>query len=450
MHVSEPQRNQRGSVARSRWRSWSAVGVLAGCALLFTGGSGQPIAGEGRLIAYEPLPETCVEPAWFQRQAARDIAKSAAVKDDFSKAAPVRMVKDPYPSFAAVSVDPVRNEVVLTDESLFQVLVYDRLEHTPPDQPASTPKRVIAGDHTDIEFQSGVHVDPVSGEIYAVNNDTRDTTIVFAAGAQGDVKPVRSIETPHGTFGIAHAEQHGEIFLTVQHESAIVAYKKGAGKGDGPIRLLQGDRTKIADPHGIAYDPTEDVIFVANFGSRSGRAAGAGGHDDTPPNWPLERDTAVPGSGTISAPSITVYSRTASGDSAPLRTIAGAASQLNWPTGLSFDPIRRELYVTNDTDHSVLVFDSRADGNAAPKRMLKGPRTLLVNPTGVALDLTNRELWVANFGGHSATVYDLTASGDVAPRRIIRNAPEGSPSLMIGNPGALALDTKRGEILVPN
>ena len=67
-----------------------------------------------------------------------------------------------------------------------------------------------------------------------------------------------------------------------------------------------------------------------------------------------------------------------------------------------------------------------------------------------AVDTKNRELWVANFGGHSATVYDLTAEGDTPPLRTIRNAPQGTPSLMIGNPGAVTYDTKRKEILVPN
>jgi hypothetical protein len=82
--------------------------------------------------------------------------------------------------------------------------------------------------------------------------------------------------------------------------------------------------------------------------------------------------------------------------------------------------------------------------------VLKGPKTKLANPTSVFADTKNRELWVANFGGHSATIYDLGASGDVAPKRIIRNAPEGTPSLMIGNPGAVGYDSKRDEILVPN
>ncbi len=99
---------------------------------------------------------------------------------------------------------------------------------------------------------------------------------------------------------------------------------------------------------------------------------------------------------------------------------------------------------------SILEFDEDAKGNAAPKRVLKGARTGLANPTSVSLDLKNPELWVANFGGHTGTVYDLTASGNTAPKRTIRNAPPNTPSLMIGNPGAVAYDTKRENILVPN
>ena len=440
--------------ATSRWWAWSSVCVLAACGLLVAGDRGFPLApegGYGNVIAYERLPESCPASAWLQRRAMRDAVGRAAQGASASAGEAIRTIKDSYPSFAAVSVNTARDEVVFTDESLFQVLVYDRRENTSREVVASTPKRVIAGDSTDIEFQSGVYVDPKTGEIYAVNNDTRDTTIVFGAGANGDVKPSRAIQTPHGTFGIAVADSHDEILLTIQHEAALVTYKKAAGSADSPIRLLQGGRTKLADPHGVAYDPKDDVIFVANFGSWSRRMDAEGRRPEKgKANWPLGREAAVPGSGTIGGPSITVYRRTASGDEAPLRTIEGTASQLDWPTGVAFDPDLRELYVTNDTDHSVLVFDGHADGNAAPKRVLKGPRTGLANPTGVAVDLKNRELWVANFGGHSGTVYDLTASGDAPPLRTIRNAPAGSPSLMIGNPGALALDTKRGEILVPN
>jgi hypothetical protein len=96
------------------------------------------------------------------------------------------------------------------------------------------------------------------------------------------------------------------------------------------------------------------------------------------------------------------------------------------------------------------VFDAEASGDVAPKRVLKGQKTGLKNPTGLALDLQHNELWVANFGDHTATAYRLNAQGDTAPLRTVRAAADGVPSLMIGNPGAVAFDTKREEILAPN
>jgi DNA-binding beta-propeller fold protein YncE len=167
-------------------------------------------------------------------------------------------------------------------------------------------------------------------------------------------------------------------------------------------------------------------------------------------NWPLGREKSVPGSGTINEPSIIVHRRNASGNVPPLRVIKGPKTELNWPTGVAFDAEARELFVANDAAHSVLVFDANAKGDVAPKRVVKGPKTMLANPTGIFADVKNQELWITNFGGHSATVYDLKAVGDVAPKRTIRNAPEGTPSLMIGNPGTLGYDTKRERILVPN
>ena len=76
--------------------------------------------------------------------------------------------------------------------------------------------------------------------------------------------------------------------------------------------------------------------------------------------------------------------------------------------------------------------------------------TLIKNPTGIFLDKKNKEIVVANMGNHSATVYPMDANGDVPPVRQIRGAPADQPALQIGNPGAVAYDTKRNQILVPN
>jgi 6-phosphogluconolactonase (cycloisomerase 2 family) len=457
-------------------RRWAhrllAVGFSAG--LMLTAGHPAYYAAEsfpyGRLARVEPLPDTsgdmCLIPAAVQRaermaaftQQRRRNPITLGSETTVFAADPGRKIQDKYPAFAAIAFDHARNEVVVTDENLFQVLTYDRLENTPADVEASKPKRLLSGDNTLIEFQSGLYIDPKNGDVFAPNNDTVDTLVVFAQGSNGDVAPKRALHTPHGTFGIAVDEKRNEMFLTTQHDSTVVVFRKDADKDEAPLRLLQGADTGLADPHGIAIDPRDEIFFVANYGSRGLRNAGqeirtgvpGSGKGREKANWPLGREYAVPGSGTTAEPSISIHALSAKGNDRPLRVIRGPKTQLNWPTGMTFDAERRELFVANDMGPSVLVFDADAEGDVAPKRVIKGSATKLANPTGVTLDLKNRELWVSNFGGHSATAYPMAANGNVAPLRTIRAAPESAPSLMIGNPGALTYDSKREEILVPN
>jgi DNA-binding beta-propeller fold protein YncE len=138
------------------------------------------------------------------------------------------------------------------------------------------------------------------------------------------------------------------------------------------------------------------------------------------------------------------------GDVAPLRTIQGPKTGLNWPMAIDVDAQRDEIAVANDGDSSVRIFRRGEAGDVAPIRVLKGARTGISGPMGVAFDRKNDELWVANYGDHTALVFARSASGDIAPKRIVRTAPAGSPTVGFGNPGAVAYDSKRDELLVPN
>lgn len=461
---------------RVRWIVTAAA--LAALAIGMSPGSRDVSAktrfiGADRIVSWSALPDEtgqmCLWPdesSYQRRGGGADEPAQASSAPSYTT--PTRVIRDRYPSFSSIAVDLARDQVVVTDENLFQVLFFNRTENNAPNQVA-TPVRMIGTkwdeglmsreeSRTKIEFQCGLYIDPRNGDVYAVNNDTQDTLVIFSNEQVGNVAPHREIHTPHGTFGITVDEAAQEVFLTVQHDSAIVVYRKGASGEEPPLRLLQGNRTRLADPHGVALDPKRGLLFVTNHGSVHESRADAA--DFLTPaeraeraklvNFPLDRDFAVPGSGRTLPPAITVYAKNASGDTAPVRVIEGPRTGLNWPTGIAVDAERGEVYVTNDTTDAILVFDADASGNVAPKRTLKGARTGLKNPTGLALDLKNNELWVANFGGHTATAYRLNASGDVAPLRTIRAATEGTPSLMIGNPGAVAFDTKREEILTPN
>ncbi len=360
---------------------------------------------------------------------------------------PTRVIKDPYPTFSAVAVDMKNNEIILQDENLFQIMSYDGDTNTPPTAALSEPKRVIGGHHTKIEFNCGLYVDPESGDIYSVNNDTIDTLVIFSREVRGDMPPTRELRTPHRTYGIDVNEATDELFMTIQDPPYIIFYDKQAKDNDQPKRIIRGNKTELADAHGLSLDSKNGWIFVANYGNAasyreqaaSGRQASDGGGG-----------SRIPGSGRFVPPSITIYPIDGEGDIAPLRKIEGPRTQFNWPAHIFVDEEHGDLYVANDGGDSILVFKVTDNGDVAPTRFIKGPRTQIKNPTGISVDTKNDEIVVANMGNHRATVFPRTANGDVPPKRVIRSAPADQPALQIGNPGAVAYDTKRDEILVPN
>jgi DNA-binding beta-propeller fold protein YncE len=414
-----------------------------------------PEGGNPALVAslqQQPTPSALMAALARQQGGAVPVASTSpprpsdATKSAVAKRRPVSTVKDPRNTFAGLFVDPVRNEVVMAEENNFSILVYDRMTNTPARATLSEPKRMIQGDKTFLEFACGVYVDPTTGDIYGINNDTLNWMTVFNRDAKGNAAPNRKLATPHSTFAIVADEENQELIMTVQDPHAVVTFKKSAKDQDAPVRLLQGPKTQMADPHGIALDPKTGLIYVTNWGTHNERRTGP-----TPkPNWPVGGANSIPGSGYFRPPSITVYRKDAQGDVAPLRVIQGPKTLMNWPTSIAVHPDRGELFVANDTADSITVYRTDADGDAAPIRVLKGPRSMIKNPTGVALDLKNNELWVANFGSHSATVFPVDAAGDPVPKRVIRSGPADAPSPMLSNPHTVAYDTRRDELLVSN
>jgi hypothetical protein len=362
--------------------------------------------------------------------------------------APVRVVSDPYPTVHSVVVDAERNKVFFSDPNRHALWSYDRLAAS-KDRHEVEPLTGIRGPSTGMMFIAAVTLDREKQEIYTVDNDIGDRLMVFPYDADGNVKPKRVLDVPHQAWGISISDQRNEFAVTVEAPREIVIYRKGAEGHDAPLRTIRGPKTLLGDPHGIFYDDTNNELVVSNHGNQGGRAPTAG---DTPARQRGSRVTegqTIAG-GRFDEPSISFYPADAKGDVAPLRQIQGANTGLNWPMALDVDRTRNEVAVANDGDSSIRIFRRTDSGNVAPVRVIKGPRTLINGPMGVAYDLKNSEIWVANYGDHTALVFPITATGNVAPKRILRNAPAGSPTVGFGNPGAVAYDSKRDEILVPN
>lgn len=392
-------------------------------------------AGYPQLVSFEPLPggnSTLTAIAVQQRLAgagATTASTDASVAADADRA-PLRVLRDTYPTYSGIAVNTNTNEVFLNDENLFGIKVFNRLDNTPSQGAFTEPKRVTEGRHTKLEFNCGMYIDPQTGDVYSVANDVVDTLVIFPRDSKGNVAPKREILTPHATYGIAVDEEHQELFLTLETDSAVVVYRKMASGDEKPLRTLEGPHTRLEGPHGIAVDPQNNWLFVSNYGNA--------------------KDPRSPASEKFGTPSITVYSLQANADAPPVRAIEGPKTQMDWPSALFVAPERGELYVANAVTNSILVFHESDSGDAAPARIIKGPKTNLKIPSGLFLDAKNQELWVSNIGNHSATVYPLAANGDVAPLRTIRSAPVNAPGMAIVNPGGVDYDTKREQILVPS
>jgi len=355
---------------------------------------------------------------------------------------PVRFVFDPYPTFNGVAVDVRNNRVMMSDENRKSVLTYDRTRGS-TSADVTPPLRQIIGPQTEIGYSSGVELDPARRELYAVNNDIEDRIVVFDYDAQGDLKPKRRLYVPHQAWGISLNPLQDQMAISVQQLSMVAVYRREATGLEAPLRIIKGPHTGIADAHGVRWDVVHREIAVANHGNYS-VITPYSAYD------PAGANTAMAVGGHFLMPSLTVFADSAAGDAKPVRTIQGPRTKLNWPMGIDIDTAHNEIAVANNGDNSILVFRRTARGDVAPARVIRGPRTGISSPMGVAIDTTNDELWVANYGDHTALAFSRTASGDAAPKRVIRNAPAGTPTGGFGNPYAVAYDSKRDELLVPN
>lgn len=180
------------------------------------------------------------------------------------------------------------------------------------------------------------------------------------------------------------------LFVAAGGTPAMLSYNNADSVtgGAAPNRTISGAATTFNSLRGLAIDLARDQIYIANSGGNA----------------------------------ITIYAnaRSANGNTAPSRTIVGAATTLNAPSGLYFDVAGDRLYIANTGANTVAVYDNAgsADGNVAPTRSLTSPGTLTA-PSRLAVDTTRNLLYVVNGDGR-ILVYDaaVTVSGAVAPGRV--------------------------------
>jgi DNA-binding beta-propeller fold protein YncE len=365
--------------------------------------------------------------------------------------APVRMISDPNPVFSGIAIDEARDEVFMTnDKESAEPSVVVFPTQFQPTEGIMEPRRRLAGPQTLLQLPCGVAISPEFKEMFTISGDGASVE-TYPLDATGDTAPSRSLGVPHASGGVFLDAKHDELFITTEHRNRINVYRRTAQGREKPLRFIQGPSTGLADPHGIYVNTETDEVFVANDGSWRKTAPGEGaGRDGESYNGGGGTAPLAESSGKFIPHSITVYPRTANGDVAPLRTIAGPHTRLSQPVGIYQDPVSSEMIIANSSDNSVVFFDPKASGDVAPLRIIQGAATNLKGPTGVSVDAKHNELWVTSWDNHSTNVYSRTAEGNVAPLRVIRSAPKDAPLATMGRLGSVAYDPKRKEILMPN
>ena len=76
----------------------------------------------------------------------------------------------------------------------------------------------------------------------------------------------RELEAPHRAFAVTVDEEAKEMFVTIQHPPAVVVWPKMAKGKDAPLRILEGEKTMLAEAQGVAIDTKNQLLYVSNQG----------------------------------------------------------------------------------------------------------------------------------------------------------------------------------------
>jgi hypothetical protein len=296
--------------------------------------------------------------------------------------------------------------------------------------------------------------DPVN-TIY-VSDVTANSIDVFAAGANGNVAPLRTISGP--ATGIDHpadvaVDSAGNVYSSNIIDT-ITEYAPGASGNVAPIRTIGGSSTRLNgnDDISLAADGT---LYVGNLRDAAVLVFAPGASGDVAPlrmiSGPTNQLTLVDGVGadaigTVYADdtqrgAIRVFAPGANGDVAPIRSISGPNTGLSLPDDVKVG-FGGQLFVS-DQNNSVEVFAPGANGDATPTRSISGSNTGLVTTDDLALDSTGN-VYVSDYGGPSVVMFNSSANGNVAPNAKIAGSnttlvnPEG---VALATPSALTLTT---------
>jgi hypothetical protein len=162
--------------------------------------------------------------------------------------------------------------------------------------------------------------------------------------------------------------------------------------------MIQGPHTKLLQIVGISVDPVRDLLVVSTYSRLPGGITG-----------------------------LLVFSRTANGDVAPLRTIAGPQTGITRLRQIGLDPATGNIFAAVINNEYLPPYD------------VDKPRA------GIPADADLPSPWSTGTQGFIGVWNDAQDDGDVAPRSIIKGRSTG-----IVHPAGVTFNAKDGEVIAPD
>jgi DNA-binding beta-propeller fold protein YncE len=196
------------------------------------------------------------------------------------------------------------------------------------------PIRIIQGPKTLLRDPQIIFIDPVNNEIYALNMGADDTLLVYDRLAQGDVAPKRVLKSPAAVAGVGAVDPVSNL-LFLSGRGQVLVYNRTAEGTTPPLRTLGGGPVSgVRGASRIVVHPPSHSVVITTSGPEGG------GRDEA--NEPAP--TAY----------VAVFDEDDSGDVAPLWTVA--KGYLYMPRGLTLDPERKTVIVSDKFMNSVMTF----------------------------------------------------------------------------------------------
>jgi hypothetical protein len=242
--------------------------------------------------------------------------------------------------------------------------------------------------------------EPVEDVVYV--SDFRGQAIrVYKRLANGNATALRVLNPP--SLGqprqSAISIENNELIVPAGGCCVATYSSTASGANVAALRTLQwgggsGSVTRLNRPSDVALRKSSDEIIVSDS------SAGAG--------------------------VLLFFDRTSDGNTAPTRTIEGAATELgSVVVAVAYDSAHDEIFaVSSDgTSWRIVTFPGTASGNVVPTRDIEGSLTGLLGTASIAYDAKDDLIYVAG-GGFSSYPAQLlgfarTDSGNVAPVREI-------------------------------